>query len=104
MQPRVWYTVWAVPQGQQANLGLHNCRWAQLPIPGGRCAGSGWRLRRAERSRSRLHCVTPVSALIYGFVAESAGTGLTMSLGGAACVLIALVSLATDRSGLRQLA
>ena len=48
--------------------------------------------------------VTPVSALIYGFVAESAGTGLTMSLGGAACVLIALVSLATDRSGLRQLA
>ena len=47
--------------------------------------------------------VTPLSALIYGYVAESVGTGATMSVGGAACAVIAVVSLATDRSGLRSL-
>ena len=47
--------------------------------------------------------VLPFAALIYGFVAESAGTGPTMIGGGLACLAVAVVSLLTDRSGLKTL-
>ena len=47
-QPVRWYTVWSVPPAAAANLGLHHGRWAQLSVPGGRLAGSGWRCRAAD--------------------------------------------------------
>lgn len=47
--------------------------------------------------------LTPVAALAYGFVAESAGTGPTITVGGFACLVVAFVSFTTDRSGLKTL-
>ena len=47
--------------------------------------------------------VMPVAALIYGFVAEAAGTGPTMVAGGLACFTVALVAFTADRTGLRSL-
>ena len=44
-QPRRWYCVYSVPAADLGRLGVHHCTWAQLGVPGGRLAGSGWRCR-----------------------------------------------------------
>jgi len=45
----------------------------------------------------------PVAALIYGFIAESVGTGPTIVGGGLLCFAAALIAFTTDRTGLREL-
>jgi len=47
--------------------------------------------------------VMPVAALIYGFIAESVGTGPTIVGGGLLCFAAALIAFTTDRTGLREL-
>lgn len=47
--------------------------------------------------------VMPVAALIYGFIAEAAGTGPTIFFGGLACLVTAAFAFTTDRTGLKTL-